>query len=350
MNRSTPGSSGHRSTPGSTLEYSGSPPSVPLSAALVAFTNAKFAEGLSPLTIASYTVDLGKWIERTGDRDTSSITASDVSAYLAWLRTAYQPQRLNGKDHPLSPKTIRNVYVAISSFFRWAERELSIPFPLREVRLPRMPKTAVPEFTREEVLAMIKACTYSRQATTLLRHAFIMRRPAASRDVAILLMLLDTGMRASEVCSLTIGNVDLKTGKVEIRQGPQGGAKGGKGRTVYMGRTSRRALWLYLSKREDGREPDAPLFVARGRRPLSRGTLRLMVTRMGQKAGVQKAYPHKFRHTFAITYLRSGGDVFTLQQLLGHGSLDMVRHYARIATSDVALAHRKASPVDNWRL
>jgi hypothetical protein len=76
MNRSTPGSSGHRSTPGSTLEYSGSPPSVPLSAALVAFTNAKFAEGLSPRTIASYTVDLGKWIERTGDRDTSSITAS----------------------------------------------------------------------------------------------------------------------------------------------------------------------------------------------------------------------------------------------------------------------------------
>ena len=115
---------------------------------------------------------------------------------------------------------------------------------------------------------------------------------------------------------------------MEIKQGPLGGAKGGKGRTVYMGRASRRALWLYLSKREDGREPDAPLFVARGRRPLSRGTLRLMVTRMGKKAGVQNAYLRKFRHTFAITYLRSGGDVFTLQQLLGHGSLDMVRHYA----------------------
>ena len=118
MNRSTAGSSSHRSTPGSTLEYSGSAPSVPLSTDLVAFTNAKFAEGLSPRTIASYTVDLGKWIERTADRHVSSITASDVSAYLAWLRTAYHPQRLNGKAHPLSAKTIRNVFVAISSFFR----------------------------------------------------------------------------------------------------------------------------------------------------------------------------------------------------------------------------------------
>jgi integrase/recombinase XerD len=73
--------------------------------------------------------------------------------------------------------------------------------------------------------------------------------------------------------------------------------------------------------------------------------------RLAEKAGVKEAHPHKFRHTFTITYLRSGGDVFTLQALLGHSSVDRVRHYAQIAEVDVAQAHRcKASPEGNWRL
>jgi integrase/recombinase XerD len=71
---------------------------------------------------------------------------------------------------------------------------------------------------------MLKACVYSREANTNQRHKFVMRRPTANRDRSILLVLLDTGLRATELCSLKIGDVDVKRGKVEIKHGVEGGA------------------------------------------------------------------------------------------------------------------------------
>jgi integrase/recombinase XerD len=177
-----------------------------------------------------------------------------------------------------------------------------------------------------------------------------MRRWADKRDQAIILTLLDTGLRASELSALKVNDVDLKSGKVQVKHGRLGGAKGGKGRIVYLGKAARRAVWRYLAEREDGEEPEAPLFLARYDRPMNKDALRLLMARLGEKAGVKNCHPHRFRHTFAITYLRSGGDVFTLQALLGHSTLDMVQHYARIADIDVEQAHRRASPADNWRL
>ncbi len=129
-----------------------------------------------------------------------------------------------------------------------------------------------------------------------------------------------------------------------------GKAKGGKGRIVYLGKSVRSFLWRYRAERKDGGDGNAPLFLGKIHRPINRDALRQLMIRLGQKVGVRKCHPHRFRHTFAITCLRSGGDVFTLKSLLGHGSLDMVEHYARIAQVDVEQAHRKASPADNWRL
>jgi integrase/recombinase XerD len=327
-----------------------SSPGLFISKSIDGFQKFKIAEGLSQRTVDSYEFVLQAWLKHIGDREVKEITASDITDYLAWLRTEYKPVRFNGSTEPLSPKTIRNVWVTFRSFFGWLKQEFKLPNPALEVNAPKFQVSPVEAYTKEDIEKILKACLYSREAQTEERHKFVMHRPSANRDQAIVLTLLDAGLRATELCSLTINDVDLKTGRVTVRHGIGGGAKGGKGRTVYLGKVARKSLWRYLAGREDGEDPKAPLFISQADRPFNKDSLRVLINRLGARAGVSHTYPHKFRHTMAITYLRSGGDVFTLQSLLGHGSLDMVRHYAQIADVDVAEAHRKASPADNWRL
>jgi integrase/recombinase XerD len=340
MNRNPSNSFSHRSPSNS----------LPLLTAITGFVNYKTAEGLSQRSVDSYKRILDQWAEYGGNKKIAQITDSEINKYLVYMRTEYVPRRFSGNTRALSPKSLRNIWITLCSFFTWAHTEFRFENPMKSVPVPRFQKVDVEPFTQEEIERMLKVCTYSREADTFMRRKFAMRRPTANRDQAIILTLLDSGIRASEFSSLRVGDFDAKRGKLEIRHGVEGGAKGGKGRVVYLGKTARHAVWRYLAEREDGEDANAPLFVVGRNRSFNPDALRHLIKNIAERADVKKAYPHKFRHTFAITYLRSGGDVFTLQSLLGHGSLDMVRHYARIAQVDVEQAHRKASPVDNWRL
>ena len=334
----------------STLSSSKKITSISLSKACDGFLKFKTAEGLSKRTIESYEYYLNQWINHIGDQKVANISSKDLTNYLAWLRTDYKPKRWNRNEEPLAPKSLKNVYTALKSFFKWLSVEFNMQDPFVNIPSPKFPPHSIEIFTREEIDKLLKACVYSREANPGNRRSFVMRRPSADRDKALVLALLDTGLRASEICSLRVEDTDLKTGKITIRQGIGGGAKGGKGRVVFLGKVARKAVWLYLVKREDGEDPNAPLFISHHDRPFNRNSLRILIRRLGERAEISRAHPHKFRHTFATTYLRSGGDIFTLQALLGHASLDMVRHYVRIAELDIENAHRKASPVDNWRL
>lgn len=322
------------------------------STAIKGFLQYKSAEGLAPVTVSGYERDLKLFIEYVGDLEIHKITSQQVISLLNYLRTDYVPRRIAGDNSKkLTPKTIYNIYVSFASFFTWANLELGLNNPMKNVPRPRVPEGApIQPFKKEEVELLIKACDYCEEAVTDRRRKFTMQRSTGKRDKAILLTLLDTGLRASELCALRIEDVDMKSGKVQVRPGEAGKAKGGKGRIVYLGKSARRFVWRYLADREDGEDPDAPLFIGKFHRPFNHNALRQVIKGLGKKVGIAKCHPHRFRHTFAITYLRSGGDIFTLKSLLGHGSLEMVEHYARIADVDVEFAHRKASPADNWRL
>ena len=334
-----------------------SPSGLLFSQCIDGFVKYKTAEGLSQRTVDSYELVLKKWMEKMGDKPIGKVAPADVRDHLAYLRTDYVPHRFSkakssaeSASLKLAPKTLRNHWITFKAFFRWAATEFKISNPMSEIPAPKYKVAPVEAFSKEAIAGMIKACTYARETNPVNRQSFVTRRPSAKRDEAIILFLLDTGLRASELCHLKIGEVDMKTGKVTIKHGDEGGAKGGKGRTVFIGKSTRRVVWRYLIDREDRTDPEAPIFLNRGSHPFNPNSLRHLIVRLAEKAGVKAAHPHMFRHTFAITYLRSGGDVFTLQALLGHSSLDMVRHYAQIAEMDIERMHRKASPVDNMHL
>ena len=277
-----------------------------LSKAIEGFFNFKLAEAISLGTIAGYRHDLKHFIEHVGDQDVGNITADMARTFLGWLRTGYIPKRFNGSTHPLSPKTLRNYWICLSSFFAWLHREFDYDDVMDKVPAPKANRAPVEPFSREQLELLLKAAEYSEESKTTERRKFRMHRSTAKRDLAIILTLVDTGLRATELCSLNTGDVDMKTGRIVVKHGVTGGAKGGKGRIVFLGKTARRAVWMYLVSREDqGDDPDERLFIGKFDRPMNNSALLHLIKRLGVRAGVKKCHPHRFRHTFAIRpYLR----------------------------------------------
>jgi len=166
--------------------------------------------------------------------------------------------------------------------------------------------------------------------------------------MVIILTLLDTGLRVNELINLKIDNVWLEEGIIKVL------GKGNKERLVPVGKQIRRLLWRYITHYRP--EPARPnldnLFLTRDGRSLTKNRVDSMMKHYGERARLSgiRCSPHTLRHTFAVTYLRNGGDVFSLQRILGHSSLEMTRRYCELADVDIEKAHALASPVDNLKL
>ena len=149
-------------------------------------------------------------------------------------------------------------------------------------------------------------------------------------------MLLDTGLRASELANLAIEDVDFATQRMLIKH-----AKGNKQRVVRFGERTRQALLHYIGTFR-GDAPGYLLLTARGRRHLNRGAMRTIFQRLGEECGIPKVHPHRFRHTFATWAIQQDARELDVQFLLGHSSPDMVRRYASTYNSEQAARRHSA--------
>ena len=136
-------------------------------------------------------------------------------------------------------RRILDPWISLSAFYRWASGEFEFPNPMLQVAKPKYVVKPVELFTREDVAALLKACTVSREVQPTDRRAFVMRPYEADRNQTIILTLLDTGLRAGELCALNIGDYVEQTGKLEVKHGRSGGSKGRKGRLVYLSKAAR---------------------------------------------------------------------------------------------------------------
>ena len=294
-------------------------PSV-LSQDISAFLLDRKARGLSKHTVRYYSDELRyfrNWLESRGVRDTLSITAEHIRAYLLSLGE----HRNAGGVHV--------AYRALRTFFYWFEEETEPEDwknPLRKVSAPKRPKELLKPVPPGDVKKMIATCE---------RRTF-----TGDRDRAILLALLDTGCRASEFIALNVGDANLADGTVLVRHG-----KGNKSRVVFLGRKARQAVLRYLRHRKNA-GPSAALWVTVKGERLSYWGLRQIIRRRAAKAGVPVPSLHSFRRAFALLSLRAGMDVFSLQRLMGHSDLTVLRRYLLQAKGDLQAAHERAGVVD----
>ena len=292
-----------------------------LDTAIQAFLNDRQASGLSPNTLGYYRRTLtsfSQFCDSQAIKRIDQVTPDTVRSFLLWLeQNNYNP----GGRHAY--------YRSLRSFMLWLESELDSDnyiAPIRKVKPPKLPKKIIEGAKLEDVENMINACK-GNTFTTL-------------RDKALLLFLLDTGSRASETLSLDISDINPVESSAFIRKG-----KGDKQRVVYFGKNTRKALSAYLKARKDD---NSALWVNESGERLTRFGLDKMLRLRASQAGIDDPpSAHDFRRCFALNMLRSGCDIFTLQRLMGHSDLTVLRRYLAQTEGDLQTAHRLHSPVDH---
>lgn len=292
---------------------------------------------LSPRTLRWYREKLGRFRQYAQDEhglsDINDVSSRHLREFLRYLRT--KPAE-TGRNEIITGHTLAGYHQVLRSFLNFLRTEEIIDDnPISRVKTVKRPRSEIPAFTHAEVRRMLKV--YS-QRRTFLEH----------RNYLILMTLYDCALRLSELRNVMISDISFDEWTISVD------GKGSKHRKVPMGRILRTEIREYIKRRNEtlrmkGALDSGYLFVSETGNPLSPSYIyRGVVRRAGEKAGVKgkRVSPHSWRHTSALHFIAGGGDVFTLQRLLGHETLDMSRNYVNLAEQDIAQIHRRHSALD----
>lgn len=314
---------------------------IPLDTLIEHYTVELRSENKSPKTIDWYCANLRAfedWLKRhrhstlLGDLDIDI-----VRRYILYLQDGHR--KFDGhpytpaRDEPLSDYSVQGHVRTLRAFVSWLKREgyLDENF-LSRLKVPKAPSLDIRPLTEAEI-SKILACFNPNTAT-------------GARNLVVVWLMLDSGLRVGEVAGLQHGNVNLQQGQLVVR------GKGNKERVVPMGRKAQKYLQRYIYHfRPEPLYPDRDnLFLTVEGKPLNENALKLMFSRLRARTGIARLHGHLLRHTFATRYLMNGGDILSLKRILGHASIQMVARYSHLAEADVAAKHHLFSPMDRLDL
>lgn len=250
-----------------------------------AFIAERQLRGIAAATITSYHVELGmfgSWLENEGhSQDPATWTAPFIKSYLAYLQ--HRPTRHGGT---LSQITLRSYTSRLLAFLKWLHEEgYTTTNIAASIKRPSAPSHVVQGFSPDELLCMVNAARGDRRN--------------GLRDVAIISLLLDTGIRASELCGIKKHEVLWEQQLVKVL------GKGNKERIIPFSTACKDALLTYLNSSHHTDRSDTLLQTEEGW-ALTPKALLYIIKRVSERAGVTDAHPHRFRHTFAIQLVRIG--------------------------------------------
>lgn len=283
-------------------------------------------KGRSLRTIENYDHYLSVFLDQTNVKSSSDITGELVRNFRLWLnRQSTGNNRASGET--LSKKTQNYYLIALRTFLKYLNKlELKTLSP-DQIELAKVPERSLDLINEDELARLLKAPEKDKDPEK------------QARGKAILELLFSTGLRVSELCSLTT-DLNLASDEFSIR------GKGGKIRVVFISDQAKDALKKYLSIRKD---LDDALFVKvggekRGKKSegLTRRSIERIVKQYAVAAGItKKVTPHVIRHSFATDLLQNGADLRSVQVLLGHSSITTTQIYTHVTDSQLKSIHKK---------
>ena len=262
-------------------------------------------------TLDSYQWQLSPFLQYTSDLDVSFITLDLCNRY-----------KLSLRENNLTSASCQSYCRALRVFLKWMYEENYITENISaRFSLPKAKRKIIDTLTDDEINRLFQ-CDFQSDSVKL-------------RNGCLVSLMLDSGLRLSEAVSLQRSRVYLRECYCCVD------GKGGKQRIVPLGGTTRAFLERYMAQVDTV----GSLFVLNNRQPLTVDAVKDVFRKLKKESRIDRLRPHLLRHTFATRYLQNGGDLFKLQRILGHTSIEMTKRYLHLSSNFVCADFEKYSPL-----